>query len=137
MRSCCSWLFAGIVATVGGLAIAAFASQPLAAAELEGKYLVEGRDPKGASKYQGQVVVVKEAETYSVVWKIQNQVLYGTGILQNNMFAVTYLNYGPRGAPGLALYETTPEGTLTGRFTSLGAKEIGIEAWIPMAPSGN
>ena len=107
---------------------------PLLAGELEGKYLVEGRDPKGSARYQGQVVVVKEADTYTVIWKIQNQVLYGTGVLQNNVFAVTYLNYGPRGAPGLAVYETSPEGTLTGRFTMLGAKEVGIEAWIPMAP---
>ena len=106
----------------------------LSAAELEGKYLVEGRDPKGSSRYQGQVVVVKETDTYTVIWKIQNQVLYGTGVLQNNVFAVTYLNYGPRGAPGLAVYETSPEGTLTGRFTMLGAKEVGIEAWIPIAP---
>lgn len=111
--------------------------QPLAAAELEGRYLVEGRDPKGTSRYQGQVVVVKESETYSVVWKIQNQVLYGTGVLQNNVFAVTYLNYGPRSAPGLAIYETSPEGTLTGKFTVLGAKEVGIEAWIPVGSQNN
>jgi hypothetical protein len=111
--------------------------QPIKAAELEGKYLVEGRDPKGAARYQGQVVVVKESETYSVIWKIQNQVLYGTGILENNVFAVTYLNYGPRGAPGLALYEAGPEGTLTGKFTALGAKEVGIEAWIPVGSSGD
>jgi hypothetical protein len=109
---------------------------PIMAAELEGKYLVEGRDPKGSARYQGQVVVVKESDTYAVVWKIQNQVLYGTGVLQNNVFAVTYLNYGPRGAPGLAVYETSPEGTLTGKFTMLGAKEVGIEAWIPMGQSG-
>lgn len=109
-------------------------SAPLSAAELEGKYLVEGRDPKGTSRYQGQVVVVKESETYAVVWKIQNQVLYGTGVLQNNVFAVTYLNYGPSGAPGLAVYETSPEGTLTGKFTMLGAKDVGIEAWIPIGP---
>ena len=103
-----------------------------AAAELEGKYVVEGRDPNGGSRYQGQVVVVKEDATYAVVWKIQNQVLYGTGILQNNVFAVTYLNYGPRTSPGLAIYDMSPEGTLTGRFTQLGAKDVGVEAWIPL-----
>ena len=107
---------------------------PLWAAGLEGKYMVEGRDPKSSSRYHGQVVVVKESDTYTVIWKIQSQVLYGTGVLQNNVFAVTYLNYGPRGAPGLAVYETSPEGSLTGKFTMLGAKEVGIEAWIPIAP---
>ncbi len=131
MRSFFSSLIAGVSLFI---ALMAFA-QPLSAADIEGKYLVEGRDPKGASRYQGQVVVVKEAETYAVVWKIQNQVLYGTGVLQNNVFAVTYLNYGPRSAPGLAVYETSPEGTLTGKFTVLGAKEVGIEAWIPMGPA--
>jgi hypothetical protein len=131
VRSFFSSLIAGVSLFI---ALMAFA-QPLSAADIEGKYLVEGRDPKGASRYQGQVVVVKEAETYAVVWKIQNQVLYGTGVLQNNVFAVTYLNYGPRSAPGLAVYETSPEGTLTGKFTVLGAKEVGIEAWIPVGPA--
>ncbi len=132
MRSCFSYWVGGLVAIGVGMTIA----PPSKAAELEGKYLVEGRDPKGAARYQGQVVVVKESDTYSVIWKIQNQVLYGTGILQNNVFAVTYLNYGPRGAPGLALYEASPEGTLTGKFTALGAKEVGIEAWIPLGSAG-
>ena len=123
--------FAGVVFAF----MAIFSVTPwLWAVELEGKYLVEGRDPKGSSRYQGQVVVVKESDTYVVVWKIQNQVLYGTGVLQNNVFAVTYLNYGPSGAPGLAVYETSPEGTLTGKFTMLGAKDVGIEAWIPIGP---
>lgn len=133
MRFCVSCSSAAVAALLG---VYLTGSSTLLAAELEGKYLVEGRDPKGASRYSGQVVVVKDSETYSVVWKIQNQVLYGTGVLQNNVFAVTYLNYGPRGAPGLAVYETSPEGTLTGKFTVLGAKEVGIEAWIPMGPSG-
>lgn len=132
MRSFLSCLLAVISLFASAIALTPSAS----AAELEGKYLVEGRDPKGASRYQGQVVVVKESDTYAVVWKIQNQVLYGTGVLQNNVFAVTYLNYGPRGAPGLAVYETSPEGMLTGKFTVLGAKEVGIEAWIPMGPAG-
>jgi hypothetical protein len=131
VRSFFSSLIAGVSLLIALMGVA----QPLSAADIEGKYLVEGRDPKGASRYQGQVVVVKEAETYAVVWKIQNQVLYGTGVLQNNVFAVTYLNYGPRSAPGLAVYETSPEGTLTGKFTVLGAKEVGIEAWIPMGPA--
>ena len=128
MRSSFSHGVAGLIALGVGMGVAL----PTLAADLEGKYLVEGRDPKGAARYQGQVVVVKESDTYSVIWKIQNQVLYGTGIMQNNVFAVTYLNYGPRGAPGLALYEASPEGTLTGKFTALGAKEVGIEAWIPV-----
>ena len=135
MRIGFSCSFAAVAAVLGVCLTGLSAAWPLAAAELEGKYLVEGRDPKGASRYSGQVVVVKESETYSVVWKIQNQVLYGTGVLQNNVFAVTYLNYGPRSAPGLAIYETQPEGTLTGKFTVLGAKEVGIEAWIPMGSS--
>jgi hypothetical protein len=136
VRSCFSCSLAAVAALLGVCLTGLSTAQPLAAAELEGKYLVEGRDPKGASRYSGQVVVVKESDTYSVVWKIQNQVLYGTGVLQDKVFAVTYLNYGgPRSAPGLAVYETNPEGTLTGRFTVLGAKEVGIEAWIPMGSS--
>lgn len=118
--------------SVFGLAGAAVAALPAAAAELAGNYHVEGRDPNGGQRYKGQVAVVKEDATYAVVWKIQNQVLYGTGILQNNVFAVTYLNYGPRSAPGLAIYDLSPEGTLTGRFTMLGAKDVGVEAWIPV-----
>ncbi|HEU0070840.1 MAG TPA: hypothetical protein VFS04_06060 [Alphaproteobacteria bacterium] len=103
---------------------------PAAAAELDGEYVIEGRDPGGGAKYKGQVLVVKEDATYSVIWKIQNQVLYGTGILQDKSFAVTYLNYGPASAPGLALYDVSDDGTLTGRFTMLGAKNLGVEAWI-------
>lgn len=106
------------------------AAAPAAGAQLDGEYVIEGRDPGGGGKYKGQVLVVKEDATYSVIWKIQNQVLYGTGILQDKSFAVTYLNYGPSSAPGLALYDVADDGTLTGRFTMLGAKNTGVEAWI-------
>lgn len=106
------------------------AALPATAADVDGEYIIEGRDPGGGARYKGQVLVVKEDSTYSVIWKIQNQVLYGTGILQNKTFAVTYLNYGPASAPGLALYDVSDDGTLTGRFTMLGAKSTGVEAWI-------
>lgn len=120
---------------VGGLLLAplttTLAVGAATAAPLDGEYVIEGREPGGGSKYKGQVLVVKEAATYSVIWKIRNQVLFGTGILQNKTFAVTYLNYGPAGAPGLALYDVADDGTLTGQFTMLGAKSLGVEAWIP------
>jgi len=119
----------------GALALAplstALLASPATSAPLDGEYFIEGREPGGGSKYKGQVLVVKEDAVYSVIWKIQNQVLYGTGILQNKTFAVTYLNYGPASAPGLALYDVADDGTLTGQFTMLGAKHLGVEAWIP------
>ncbi len=49
------------------------AAMPATAADVDGEYIIEGRDPGGGARYKGQVLVVKEDAVYSVVWKIQNQ----------------------------------------------------------------
>ncbi|HEY4135262.1 MAG TPA: hypothetical protein VGO34_08605 [Alphaproteobacteria bacterium] len=124
------WLL-GVAVLAPLSALGCSLAAPARAAALEGEYVIEGRDPDGGTPYQGQVLVVKEDATYSVIWKIQQQVLYGTGILKDKVFAVTYMNYGPAGAPGLGLYDVADDGTLTGKFTMLGAKVVGVEAWVP------
>jgi hypothetical protein len=118
-------LTAAVLATALALAI----GLPAAAADLGGKYTVEGRDPSGQT-YVGHAAVVRKGDTYQVFWVLGSNQAVGTGILTGDVFAVTYVMRGVP-APGLAIYDVTADGALSGRFTMLGAEIIGEESWKP------
>jgi hypothetical protein len=106
---------------------------PAAAADLTGKYAVEGRDPNGQS-YRGEAAVMKKGDTYQVFWLLGDSRAIGTGILSGEVFAVTYVIAGVP-VPGIAIYDVADDGQLSGRFTMLGAESVGDETWRPAPPS--
>jgi hypothetical protein len=131
---------------VAAMALAAVLALPLslpaAAADLTGKYVVEGREPGGQS-YAGEAAVMRKGDTYQVIWALGGSQAIGTGILDGNVFAVTYVIRGVP-VPGIAIYQVNADGGLAGRFTMLGAEIVGDESWTkagadtgerPRAPS--
>uniref|UniRef100_I2Q7Q3 Uncharacterized protein n=1 Tax=Desulfovibrio sp. U5L TaxID=596152 RepID=I2Q7Q3_9BACT len=103
------------------------------AADIVGQYTLRGSNPGSKGQYTGTAMVERKGETYSVGWKIGNQQLLGTGILKDTSFAVVYTARNSKKAPGLILYEILPDGSLVGKFTSLGGTALGGEIWTPIA----
>ena len=101
-----------------------------AAQDLSGTYTVKGSDPKGAVSYEGEVAVAKLGDTYRVAWALEDHRAVGTGILVEKTFAVTFISQGMP-VPGIAVFDVGSTGELTGRFTLLGAKDVGLETWTP------
>ncbi|EHJ46015.1 hypothetical protein DFW101_3731 (plasmid) [Solidesulfovibrio carbinoliphilus subsp. oakridgensis] len=114
-----------------GLLVAAMTPPGALAADIVGQYTLDGANPGGQGRYAGTALVQKKGDTYVVGWKIGNQELAGTGILEGNSFAVVYIPRDAKGAPGLVLYTLLPGGMLTGKFTNLGGTTLGTETWTP------
>jgi hypothetical protein len=100
---------------------------PAAAADLSGKYAVEGKDPNGRA-YTGEAAVMRKGDTYQVFWLLGDTRAVGTGILTGDIFAVTYIIAGIP-VPGLAIYGVGADGALSGQFTMLGSEIVGGETW--------
>ena len=109
---------------------------PLAlAGDIVGQYTFEGSNPGSQAKYAGRAMIEKKGDAYLVGWQIGNQELAGTGILQNNTFAVVYIARNSKTEPGLVLYTILPNGMLVGKFTNLGGTSLGTETWTPVSAS--
>jgi hypothetical protein len=111
-------------------AVADDASKEDIAQDLSGTYTVKGQDPAGTAKYEGEVAVMKLGETYRVAWAMEDHRAVGTGILTAKTFAVTFISQGMP-VPGIAVFDVGDHGELSGRFTLLGARDVGLETWTP------
>lgn len=82
----------------------------------DGEYRATGTSPSG--KYTNSAFIVKDGESYQVLWPQEsNEHLYGTGIVFENMLAITvYVESGQ--TIGVVLYKITGE-TLTGKWTQV------------------
>jgi hypothetical protein len=121
------WLAAALSFGIGaasGLVLAA----PLHAAELAGTYAVEGQNAGDQRSYRGELTITPVGRVYRVVWRIGPVENVGTGIVQNDMLAVVYVQ---QGKAGLALYEIRPDGVLSGTWTIHGAQGVGSETLTP------
>ena len=97
-------------------------------ADLGGSYQVSGTNPGNAGTYQGDVSIAKKGDVYAVNWKIGDTKYVGTGLLNNQSFAVVYKD---KGTSGLALYAIQPDGSLSGFYAGHGDTQVGKETWTP------
>jgi hypothetical protein len=112
------------------LVLAAFSvawTGPAFAGDLVGEYTVYGHE-MAEGRYEGKAAVVRNGDTYAVIWVFGNDIHRGTGILNGDTFSVVFfVRASP--IPGLAVYHIEQDGTLNGQFTVLGGKKVGAEMW--------
>jgi hypothetical protein len=123
-----------VAAALTGLIVAATGvTTPVAvAADLEGRYAIEGRNPGGQGGYEGQAAVKRQDNVYQVAWKVGQQQYVGTGLRKGDVFSVVYDAPGGDTQAGLAVYEIQDDGTLLGTWTPLGGQNTGTERWTPV-----
>ena len=114
---------AGLVA---GLALASPAQ-----AQRNGLYNVAGVNPDG-SAYTGQMIVQQVGlASWRVAWQVGGNRFEGYGMSAGPVFSVGFI-LAER--PGIAIYQTGPDGTFTGQWTLVGSSAIGTENLTPFDP---
>jgi hypothetical protein len=89
---------------------------------LEGDYTVKGKNTQGQD-YEGTLGVKKSAAGYAFSWKVGSSPLTGFGIYQGQSVAV-----GIGGNQcGFVGYEVKSDGTLDGKWGSVGSTSVGTE----------
>jgi hypothetical protein len=112
-------VMAGMVFCASLLASAAWAGDPV------GSYAVSGKNPDGSGAYTGTAAVTKTGDTYQVVWNIGSDRFVGTGVGNDEFFAVGYQS---KQFNGLALY-VAKDSNWDGIWTATGGRKIGTEVW--------
>jgi len=96
-----------------------------ALAQVQGRYLVEGRSE--GSGYTGTATVSKTGDTYRVEWRVGDERYSGTAIGDDNFLAVSFTSSGKG---GVALM--TREGpNWQGVWTFNGGRALEREQWVP------
>ena len=118
-----SALAAGLLA---GLALASPAQ-----AQRNGLYNVSGVNPDG-SAYTGHMIV---QQVGLACWRVARQEggnrFEGYGMSAGPVFSVGFILAD---RPGIAIYQTGPDGTFTGQWTLVGSSAIGTENLTPFDP---
>ncbi|GEM_PF-2317071 len=103
---------------------------PVQEPQLAGSYRVTGSGLGGAGKYAGKAEIRKTGETYQLTWTIGQSRYAGTGFVYGSMLCVVFVP--AQGRPGAAVYEIGRGGTLSGRYTALGAASAASEILEPL-----
>lgn len=115
------WLSAAFVVV---FCVGAWAAVVVAADELDGSYIVTGKNPDGKA-YEGTATVTKLEQTYSIQWQFDGELAaVGVGIRKGNTLAVIFQTRA--GQVGLSLYVIT-KNRLEGTWTAPGADVVTVE----------
>ena len=98
-------------------------------ADLAGRYRLEGSNPGGGGRYQGEVQVAKTGDTYQVRWQIQGAPAVGTGLLVDGLLSVAFRTAKEQ---GVAVFRRSGDGGLAGTWTVIGGQQAGTEVWKPL-----
>jgi hypothetical protein len=110
------------------LAAPAGAQQEQTRLSFEGKYDVTGQSPSGPP-YKGEAAVRKTGQTYTVVWVIGQQIMFGTGVLNGSSLSVAFQSQNVRGAPGVVVLHIVNGQLVGGVWSQLGMVEVMTENW--------
>ena len=102
---------------------------PATAADLVGRYKIEGSNAVGANVYRGEAEIIKSGQTFQVAWKVGGQQFRGTGVLTGSTFSVVLRPQSS--TPLLAVYQLKEDGTLVGVWTPIGGISVGAEMLTP------
>ena len=105
--------------------LALFALAATALADPAGVYDIEGKEPGGGSAYKGIVTVERTGETYRVVWDVDGERYFGTGVGNKEFIAISYRS---RNASGLALYGAEGR-NWKGIWAYSEGRDLGAERW--------
>ncbi len=108
-------------------------SAPAQAPDIAGVYAVTGQNPDGTGQYRGEVTVARAGDAWAIVWRFGEQRHAGTGILRGGRLSVVYQPQAQ--PPGVAVFELSASGTLSGLWTGLGGRTLGTETWTPRGRS--
>lgn len=95
---------------------------------IAGVYDAQGVNP-GGKRYAGVVGIVKEGQTYRVVWQIGTQNIQGIGVATATSLAVAFNG-------GVVLYERASEDTWCGIWASGKGRILGREMLTRQKPEG-
>jgi hypothetical protein len=92
---------------------------------ITGDYEGDGTDIKG-QKYRVSVVIEEEKDAFKVTWKTPDgQSFIGVGIRSGKMLSVSWAGQqGTKIVVGLTVYEVKKDGSLSGKWTMIGAKGV-------------
>ncbi len=111
------------------LALLCLSGSAWAAADVGGRYRVEGTNFNG-SKYNGMAeITVSSNTTCHIVWHIGRSVSRGICMLVNDTLAA---GYTLRNAVGLVVYKVKEDGTLDGIWTAADQDGAGTDVLIPV-----
>ena len=112
------------------LAVLLFATPALA--QRDGVYDVSGVNLDGRP-YTGLAQIrAVGINSFSIVWRIGNTLIEGTGMASGRTVAVSY---GQAQRPGIGIYQLNPDGSMDGEWTIVGAPAIGRERLVPRPPA--
>jgi hypothetical protein len=106
-----------VLALTGGFTLAGPTPDVSSDVDLSGIYDCNGVGPEG-DPYKGVVEIVRKDKTYWVQWTLSPQdINHGFGIIQGDMFAVTFFG----GTAGIAIYKIEAGSRLVGQWTIVDA----------------
>ncbi len=110
-----------------GLLLATGVAGAASAQTVSGTYAVSGANADGSS-YTGTAEIILNGSACSISWQTGGSSSAGTCLLTGNALGASY-QLGD--APGLAVYQLQPDGTLIGQWTTIGAPGVGSETLSP------
>ena len=101
---------------------------PPAAAQQAGLYDVTGTNLDGTS-YTGVAQIQQVGlASFTILWRIGNQAVEGVGFASGRTIAVAY---GLSRRPGIGIYTLSPDGSMEGEWTIIGAPANARERLVP------